>query len=200
MKNSRVPFVKTLSDIKSGKIHDECSLAYQALTSAQVLELVQTINKHNQENENKIIALDLSGTGINDAAAETLSCCTLLQTLVLDSNEITFIGATHLATMENLRHLDLADNHVGNRGSYYLARTQLEFLDLESNGVTDVGAKCLATSKTLKTLHLERNEIADPGAIQLSLCTTLENLYVDYNHIGQSGLTALSTNLAYKHL
>ena len=116
-----------------------------------------------------------------------------------------------LQTHENLSHLEMGSNLLGDDGALELAAGLMEggrnltWLSLHSNGIGDAGAEALAGAlarhPTLRTLSLWENDIGDAGVAALAAALAgnqaLEELSLALNpRVGDAGLASLAEALA----
>ena len=130
--------------------------------------------------------LPAGNKGIKDI--EGLEYCTKLESLFLDTNQITDIS--QLSGLTNLKELQLDFNQITDV-SPLSGLTSLESLGLQINRITDVSP--LSGLTKLENLYLDVNQITDVSP--LSGLTNLKYLSVAHNQITDvsplSGLTKL---------
>jgi Ran GTPase-activating protein (RanGAP) involved in mRNA processing and transport len=129
--------------------------------------------------------------------------------LWLNSNKITFIGASILADALNdnktLEWINLDNNQLGDRGIYFLVKTLsnnnnvLHTLHLRNVGITDQGAKYLVemiqTNKTLIIFQIGMNQISDDGILLLVNAIKNDNTTIRWLDLSENNLlTDLSVN------
>ncbi|XP_061761852.1 MHC class II transactivator isoform X2 [Nerophis ophidion] len=113
-----------------------------------------------------------------------------------------------LPNLQDLQHLDLEDNKIGDEGAEKLADALaslsfLEVLNLSQNYIGDKGVRKLVTTlKDLPNLHcliLYSNVISDQGASSLSTVlphlASLTDLDVKYNKLSDVGVECLAVKL-----
>ncbi|XP_061906488.1 MHC class II transactivator isoform X2 [Entelurus aequoreus] len=113
-----------------------------------------------------------------------------------------------LPNLQDLQHLDLEDNKIGDEGAEKLADTFaslsfLEILNLSQNCIGEKGVRKLVTTlKDLPNLHcliLYSNVISDQGASSLSTVlphlASLTDLDVKYNKLSDVGVECLAVKL-----
>ena len=113
-----------------------------------------------------------------------------------------------LATLKELRELDLSESIVGNSGLESLAKLpKLEKLNLWGTRVGDAGMKYLATMTSLKTLNLDRVGspsdnvvLTDDGVKQLASLENLESLHLGNAQIGKAAMESLAALKKLKRL
>jgi len=140
--------------------------------------------------------LYLSGNEINDKGLEILSRGNwpLLETLTLSKTNITEVGVETLVNQAKwleLKHLDLSENEVNDRGFEVLSQgnwTLLEVLNLKATNMTAVGVEVIvhrAKWPQLIHLNLSQNEIDDDAIEELAQANwpLLEKLDLSYTKI-----------------
>lgn len=140
--------------------------------------------------------LNLWGNGIGDEGAEALvdrrESLTKLTSLMLGNNRIGSVGATKIATFENLTELDLAKNPVGDDGAQALRNLgNLCSLSLGDENIGDNGARAISVLENLHSLVLSGDNIGDSGAQAIGNLKQLRSLRLAVNTIADSGVRAL---------
>ena len=106
----------------------------------------------------------LYGTQITDAGLKELKELKGLQVLVLNDAQITDAGLKDLKELKGLRHLDLSDTPITDAGLKDLKQLKgLQWLFLDGTKITDAGLKDLKELKGLKDLDLRGTKITDAG-------------------------------------
>lgn len=109
----------------------------------------------------------------------------------------------------NLRHLNLSNNALGEKGirafeELFISQSNLEELYLINNGISEEAAKALCelipSTKKLKILHFHNNMTGDEGAIAISNLLTespvLEDFMCSSTRVDSAGGIALANALA----
>jgi uncharacterized protein (TIGR02996 family) len=158
--------------------------------------------------------LDLSGNRFGSEGTPALAgALGRLTTLIARDNYLGPLAAAELArsaSLGSLRHLDLAENHLGSEGAAALAEARfgsLKSLRLDANGIGSAGIEALMQSPhlvSLEALMLYGNDIGDQGAIAIASSPSMSNLRslrLGHNYIGPRGAAALadSPNLSGLH-
>ena len=168
--------------------------------------------------ESQLSWLNLTRNQLTDEAAkylaEAINNNCQLRTLDLSVNNISHIGAQHLAKAINnnncqLRTLNLSYNNISDIGAQHLAEAinnnnncQLHTLNLAHNKISDIGAQHLAEAINnnncqLRTLNLSHNNISDIGAQYLAEAINnnncqLHTLNLSLNNISNIGAQHLA--------
>ena len=134
----------------------------------------------------QVTKLGLSECGIKhlDQIIQPLASLKSLQTLLLDSNQISDISP--LASLNSLQKLRLDHNQITNI-SALASHTSLQTLLLDNNQISDISP--LASFKSLQILWLFNNTISDISP--LALLNSLQELYLRNNRI--SDISALAS-------
>lgn len=139
----------------------------------------------------KITELDLSGDGLAEGLA-SIAACHHLRILHLRTE----IGDEHLATIAQLRELEVLDlplaSGVTDAGLKSLeGHPQLRLVRLRASHVTDAGLASFTQLPELRWLHLMEVPITDVGLDVFHSMSKLESLYLDGDHATDDGLSAL---------
>jgi len=172
--------------------------------------------------------LDLSGSGVDDAALARLKPLSGLQSLKLNGcTKISGTGFRHVALLPPLEELEmdsttLADSDLAYlKGLFRLKKLScancksvtdeglkhvatllfLDSLQLDNTAVSDAGLEQLKGSTRLKTLRCGHcKQITDQGVQHLSMLKSLETLSLDGSLISNSGLERLKALTELKSL
>ena len=119
--------------------------------------------------------------------------CPNLRSLDLADNEVTDIGAVHLAKFRNMTRLSLFYCHISNSGLHHIGDlSELEFLNLDSRDISDNGLLHLRNLRKLRCLDLFSARITDSGCAHISRMKSLESLELCGGGIGDLGCAMLS--------
>ena len=159
--------------------------------------------------------LELIGTSVGDAGLAQLIGLEL-QSLSLDSTQVTDEGLSHVAKIQSLEGVSLSNTQVTDAGLAGLQQIpRLKGLGLDSTQVTDEGLSHLTQFKRLEGLSLCNTPITDGGLARLQQMPCLRNLTLGGPRISDAtvalvgqlrGLRYLSlrdtriTDAAIKHL
>lgn len=101
----------------------------------------------------------------------------------------------------NIKKLNLEDSEIGNRGATILANMlALTHLNARHNQITSPGAQALAKNSTIKKLNLENNNIGEDGIIALAKNTSLTHLSVLDSELTEKGAEYLGNNKTLESL
>jgi endonuclease YncB( thermonuclease family) len=133
-----------------------------------------------------------------DAALESISGISTLETLAFYFAEATDAGLVHVKKLQNLRYLCLHRASVTDAGLAHLRELpSLAVLEFGGIPISDAGAVHLAACANLEYLDISDTEITDSGAAQLAGLTRLrvlklpDRVTVDVRNRLQQALTAL---------
>jgi uncharacterized protein (TIGR02996 family) len=153
-------------------------------------------------------ALGQLGRGSIAHRLRTLS----LQSLSMERSRLAPDGAASLAagSWDELRHLDLRGNRIGDAGAEALAGAEwisrLSFLDVHTNEIGPRGIRALLTGPravALGCVQLAGNPIGDEGAAVIAAAPTLaavNTLSLSHCDIGPEGAAALASSTGVAHL
>jgi hypothetical protein len=117
-----------------------------------------------------VVAVNLFGADVTNAALKEFKDLTCLRTLNLDDTRVTDEGLQYLKDLPCLRTLYLAGTRVTNHGLKELKNCQsLRKLDLSATQVTDEGLQELQDLTDLAELDLSFTKVTDTGVEEL-LC------------------------------
>jgi hypothetical protein len=143
-----------------------------------------------------LVALDLSGTVINDADLDRLKPLVALQALNLGHTRITDTGLAHLKGLTALRRLVLDDDAIHGAGLMYLQELpELAELRLGGSGLSDLFLVELAGLKKLERLSLSKVNVSDQGAKYLAQLNRLKELDLSDTQITAAHVVELKTSL-----
>lgn len=118
-----------------------------------------------------------------------------VEDLDLGSNKITNIGATELATNNNIKGLMLYNNNIDDEGVVELAKNaNLNWLFLENNPIGDKGLIALAQNKTISVLGVGPGHFGLESASALANNTTLKELELFKETFDHLSFTELAKN------
>jgi hypothetical protein len=121
--------------------------------------------------------LFIRSAGLSDHELAPLVRLTNLETLALDQNPISDIGATHLSGFPKLITLGLNETHFGDEGvARVVANRKIERLYLSKTHVTDAAMVEVAKLSSLKRLTLSQTRISDRGIEHLAILSQLRSL------------------------
>jgi internalin A len=143
----------------------------------------------------KLMALDLTTTGVTDAGLASLREVTQLQSLRLPP-AITDAGLVHIAGLRHLTNLELYDTQITDAGLVQLkGSSDLQSLSLSSTKVTDAGLVHLEGLSNLRMLSLDSTAITNVGLGTLKKFTHLEYLGVTDTYVKAAGIKQLRKDL-----
>lgn len=140
-----------------------------------------------------VVKVDLTRTKADDKAlAVIVKGLPGLQTLELESTQVTDAGLAHLEGLTHLKELTLVNTEVTDAG---LARlkglTRLSRLDLSATKVTDAGLAHLKGLTDLRDLGLGLTKITDQGLVRLKGLTHLRKLDLLLTKVTDDGVREL---------
>jgi hypothetical protein len=129
--------------------------------------------------------LDLGRNPIGDAgAALAVECCPVLTSLSVDSCLIGCPGAQAIASLRELRALDISANFVQDAGGVALAAcTSLESLHASTNWLGEASAVALSRLPRLRDVELDDNLVTLAGARALVAMPAVRRLLLWHNPI-----------------
>lgn len=103
----------------------------------------------------------------------------------------------HVAELQSLDSLNLANTKVSDEGLAHLARLKsLRWVDLHNTQVSDPGLAHLARLKSLKVLYLTNTQVSDAGLADLAELRSLERLYLEKTQASDAGVQRLKSFLS----
>lgn len=154
-------------------------------TANRLSEIPKAINTINGLN---VLSLAVNQiTHINDDAFCSSLNCPTLQTIGLQSNQISNISSKAFANIPNLIHLDLADNQLSTLPAQtFQLQVDLFSLGLDHNMLTSIPLNVLQPiGKSLYHLKLNSNQITNIGTNSFVGLTNLNTLTLDNNPVTQ---------------
>jgi endonuclease YncB( thermonuclease family) len=169
---------------------EEVNLNWSKVTPAGVLRLIK--------GRKKLRRLELSGVDLRDEHLQALKDLTALETLNLRSTLITDQGVAQLASLTNLRNLNISTN----RGRITDAALEaikpmktLQYLDLDRTAITDAGLVHLGAMRHLLGLQFAHTAITDAGLEHLRSLSKLTSLNSRGTKITRAGREKLARAL-----
>ncbi len=150
-----------------------------------------------------VTAIDLSYQAVTDQELSRLTRLSEVETLWLESSEITDEGLHELLMFGRLKELTLAaSRRLTDKGlaSYLEQAPPLELVSLHTTSASTRTAEALSHMQTLKRLDLWDTPMTDEGCRHLSRLPNLIRLRLDYTPVGDVGLAALGDATALHHL
>ena len=140
----------------------------------------------------RLVAVDLGGTTIDDAGLRDFGGLNDIEYLDLSGSQVTDAGLKHLGGLASVKYLHLSHTQVSDAGLKHLGGlTKLVHLYLNDTKVSDAGLKCLGGLTNLMYLGLNGTQVSDAGLKHLSGLTKLVHLYLDDTRVSDVGLKAL---------
>jgi hypothetical protein len=138
-------------------------------------------------------SLELAQTPVTDAGLVHLKELSHLETLDLESDEISDLGVEQLKRLRNLKDLNIAETRITDAALAHLVRLRhLEKLDLSLDRITDNGLERLKGLVNLKELNLCHTLVTDRGLVHLRDLSKLEELCLgNCGGISDAGLVNL---------
>jgi hypothetical protein len=155
-------------------------------------------------------ALSVCPTGIlthrmvrvtDEGAGELARCLPGLQLLVVSESQMSSVGASRLAGLVSLEHLDLRDNDICDAGAAALTSlTALTRLDLYNTNISTPSIEALACLTNLVSLEVGGNlRIDDEGAKALARMTHLTALQLSVHKFEEGSIAALRAAFGDEH-
>jgi serine/threonine protein kinase len=140
----------------------------------------------------RLIALDLTGSGITDKSLDTILAMKQLEALVIGRTRIGAEGMMRLKELPNLRSLTLNDLHVTKDVVRNLAKLpQLQAIDLSNSSISDDGIAELK-GMPIAYIDLHSTNIGDAALATLSEIPTLLFLDAGKTRVTGKGLLQLA--------
>ncbi|OQR91309.1 hypothetical protein THRCLA_09034 [Thraustotheca clavata] len=199
----------TWLNLTSCQATDEAFKHLQNLTNIRRLILSDSSlsDKSLQLLSSKLHALeyfDIGCTYISDAGVQSLKQLNRLNTLILSSEGITYHSLPSLGTLIHLRHLDLFQASIADKGLEHLLRLQkLQQLVLCGGCLTDFGVKIIVqVVPSLTELNISQNrQIHGQSLQQIASLSKLRLLNISHTSIDSPSLIYLHrTYTIHKHL
>lgn len=141
----------------------------------------------------KLVTIDLTDTGIDDAKLALLPPLDRVEQLVLTGTAVTDAGLTGLKGVQDLQHVYLGRTRVTAVGLGWLAeRAQLVNVGLENTDIGDEAIDCLRGEDQLFSLLLDGTRVTDAGVARLAESRTLQWLSLDDTSLGDLSLASLA--------
>ncbi len=142
----------------------------------------------------KLQRLAIGGSGMTGESFKVLKNNPQLKQLHLSIMQFTPEQLSPLATLTELRELDLSYNEplTAEATQYLKNLTRLEQLDLGDCGLDDAALQPIAGLIQLKSLGLSDNDITGDGCAPLAGLINLKSLQLDDTPIGDAGLQHLA--------
>jgi len=145
-----------------------------------------------------LVALDLSGTPIDDADISRLKALVTLRELNLADTRVTDAGLEHLKDFVALKRLVLDGDAIRGSGLMHLQELpELEELRLGCPNLTELFLSELSGFKKLERLSLAKSNSSDEGAKYLAPLTHLKELDISQTHISAARVAELTKSLPH---
>ena len=170
--------------------------SYQSISSTDLLELCDCVNKNKYIKKISLCYLSLS-----DSDVEILSQLTNILELAISSNNITSKGVSFLKNLK-LKKLDIGANPIGDDGISELSYSEtITDLDVSECGITSSGVnKLFKTNNSVKKVNLDGNNITDNGFENFNLNKTIEALILTDNPLTSKCIPFILENSNIKTL
>lgn len=143
-----------------------------------------------------LVAIDLSGTAIEDSDVERFKSLVTLQELNLADTRITDAGVPQLKSLTSLPRLVLDGDAIRGPGLTHLQDlTELTELRLGCPALTELFLVELGGLKKLERLSLARSHVSDEGAKYLAQLTRLKELDLSDTQVTAAGVAELKKSL-----
>jgi Leucine-rich repeat (LRR) protein len=183
--------VRAIGDLPAESFQITC--AHLAGSRQTLNELLTAITNPRLD---ALVALDLSGTVINDADLERVKPLVALQALNLGHTGITDAGLAHLKGLTALRRLVLDDDAIRGPGLMHLQELrELTELRLGGSGLSKLFLAGLAGLKKLERLSLAKSNVSDEGTKYLAQLNHLKELDLRDTQITDARVVALKASL-----
>lgn len=119
----------------------------------------------------------ISTSTLTDSGLESVAGCKMLETLVVDSPQVTVARTRSFASLDRLTTLTLKFTGTNDAGLGVIAKLKmLRRLDVAATSVTDAGLRELADAPRLQRLDLSSTRIGNDGLARLTRARSLEVL------------------------
>ena len=155
-----------------------------------------------QDSSGDLRSIDLSRSWVTESDLRRLEEGTTLTSLKLAQTHIGDSALELVASLPDLRELDLFFcEHITDAGASLLrGATRLERLNLRGTKISDSGVKFLTELQTLEVLDVGITEISDASVGLLETLPNLRSLAIGGNKIGESGIARLRSLRQLRHL
>ncbi|KAA0192782.1 hypothetical protein HAZT_HAZT002383 [Hyalella azteca] len=155
---------------------------------------IEIISDASFRNSSSLQKLSVTGNYIVEIP-KAITSLTLLQVLDLSRNQIATLERSNLKGLNNLKHLSLRQNFIGNISIDAIPRmAHLEFLDLSSNMIGGVEPGAFEPLTELKTLNLSHNYLSHVNGIAAPLPKLL-HFDISHNEIEWFDYALIPKNL-----
>lgn len=144
-------------------------------------------------NGTRIYSLGLARTGIGDAGIKHLRGSARLWDLNLRFTQITNACLDDLATISNLRTLDLSSTKIDGEGLKKLAPLKLRELNVENTNLDDSAVDTLVALAAVERLRLTDTKVTMDGLRKLSRSGKTAYIYVSFNDFTAEQVKELET-------
>lgn len=115
----------------------------------------------------------------------------------LSGKELTDSGLTHLADVESLIWLNLANTKITDDGLQHIGKiSSLKRLHLEKTAIGDDGLMHLKGLANLEYLNLYGTQVSDAGLQHLATLSNLKKIYLWQTNVSEKGVAELASKLA----
>lgn len=126
------------------------------------------------KNPQKMVALDMSGTGLTNANVKYIGKMTNLERLLLSKTSITDEGLKYLNGLDKIVDLDLSNNNITDSGLINLQKLKLKGkANFRNTKITDTGLKYFENQSGLTELILEGTKVTAEAATALEKKTQI---------------------------
>jgi len=144
----------------------------------------------------KLSALMLSHTSVDDAGLAHLKQLTALRDLCLDGTAVTDSGLSHLRDLTSLGGLALDETQITSAGIRHLEGLHdLFWITLSSTKIHDDGLQYLRSMRRLESLDLDYTNVTDSALEHLTGLTTLTELRLVGTKVTPNGVAKLQVAL-----
>ena len=149
-----------------------------------------------------ISKLDISRSkGLWNQIGQKLEIFQNLTHLNISDNSIGDKGAEYISKLPNLTHLNISNNSIGVKGAESISKLpNLTYLNISNNSIGDKGAEYISKLPNLTHLNISYNSIGVKGAEYISKLPNLTYLDISYNSIGDEGAESISKLPNLTHL
>ena len=151
--------------------------------------------------EKKVVEVQWGSRPVGDADLEHLSGLETLEILHLGGTDITGNGLAHIASLTNLKKLNIGGAYqkaslIDDNGLKHLANlNNLEELVLSDTQISDDGLANLSNLKSLQSIYLFQTNISDEGLQHLEGLSALTTLRVMRTKITDEGAEAFHAKM-----
>ncbi|KAI4357122.1 hypothetical protein L6164_001090 [Bauhinia variegata] len=131
----------------------------------------------NNLDDNRVIALNLSGLGLSGPISPHIGNLSFLESLQLQNNQITGAIPDQIGNLFRLRILNMNSNRIQGKLPYSITNlTQLQLLDLSSNQIVSQIPEAISLLTKLQVLKFEKNKFYGTIPPSLANISSLTNI------------------------